>query len=1044
MISRETIDNILQLNIADVVGDYVQLKKQGANYVGLCPFHTEKTPSFIVSPAKNTCRCFGCGKGGNAISFLMELKNMSYPEAIRTIARDKGIEVIEPEQTEQDKQQEITKESLFKANQIAAQFFMDELQKNTEALKYVKGRWNDETIVSFQLGYAPDSWDSFKKFAASQGIKEELLLQAGLLSESKGKVFDCFRNRIMFPIHEKYGRISGFTGRIFSAVKDDKAPKYFNTTETPIFKKEQSLYGLHMAMRAIRTDDHIRLVEGNPDVLRMHQIGKHNTVATCGTALTEEHIKQLKSLCKSVTIIGDSDQAGLKAMRRSAELIIKSGMYCNVIPLPTDQKNDPDSFFTDDVQFDQYANENIKDYIYYYAAERESKCKSPDYKTRLIDEIAKMVYSLPEGSHNIYIEQLSKIIKPKKLWQDAIRVYKDNDIERDDVGIQIPKHVSLSDYERFGFYIDRNCYFFKSKYDIICGSNFIMEPLFHIASVLNAKRLYRIRNIYGSEEVIELAQRDMISLSAFKLRVESLGNFLFDGTEAHLNRLKHFLYEKTQTCIEVTQLGWQKAGFWAWSNGIFNGKFTKLDENGIVSYNDVNYYIPATSNIFSSEENLFVSERKFRYKEGKITLYDYSHKLIDVYGDNAIIGLCFYFATLFRDYLVNIFGWFPILNLFGPKGAGKTELAISLLQFFGPQSKGPNITNTTKPGLADHVAIFSNALVHIDEYKNNIEYEKIEFLKGLWDLMGRTRMNMDKDKKKETTSVDVGVIVSGQEMPTADIALFSRLIFCSFTKVEYTDTEKLKFNELKEIEKKGISHITHEILQHREYFKENFKENYEAASAELTEEINNAVIEDRIFKNWLLVIAAFRTLKDKISISMDYTEVVKLAGSLIVRQNQETKKNNELSIFWSIVEFLFRDNQLREDEDFKVDCVTKLKTDKVNVDWGQPRTVIYLNHTRIFQLYRLHGQKTKENILPLKTLEYYLMNNKTYLGKKQSVAFKIRQENLQEPESTKRFITSAMAFDYEGININLVNTGKDEDKPNRLSTPKESTEKIPF
>lgn len=603
-------------------------------------------------------------------------------------------------------------------------------------------------------------------------------------------------------------------------------------------------------------------------------------------------------------------------------------------------------------------------------------------------------------------------------------------------GSRIPAKINLADWEKYGFYADNNCYFFKTNGAPKRGSNFTMEPLFHIASVINSKRLFKITNEFKVSPVIELQQKDLISLSSFKLRVESLGNFLFEGTEADLNKLKRSLYEKTQSCLEIIQLGWQKENFWAWCDGIFNDHFERTDHNGIVHHNEKNYYLPSASDIYKGEDSLFVSERRFKYTPGKISLHDYSVKLIKVFGDDAIFGLCFYIATLFRDHISKQFGFFPILNLFGPKGAGKTELAISLLQFFGPQTKGPNLTNTTKAALADHVALFSNACCHLDEYTNSLEYEKIEFLKGLWDGTGRTRMNMDKDKKKETTHVDCGIILSGQQMPTVDIALFSRLIFLAFSKYEFTVQEKVVFNELKDLEKLGLSHITHELLQHRKCFIKEFMENYNLASIELTKALNNVVIEDRIFRNWLIILASYRTLKNVIVVPWAYGDLLDIAAKLIIRQNQETKKSNELSIFWDIVEFHTNDGAIKEGVDFRVDYISKLKTDIITVEtaWTPAKKILFVNPSRIFQLYSIHGQKTKENILPLKTLTFYLMNSKAYLGKKLSVSFKV-EENKKVVEDSAgtadkagkivkkvtRRVTTAMAFDYDMLNISILN-----------------------
>jgi DNA primase len=1059
MIQQKSIDEVISLDISDVIGKYVTLTQKGINYQGSCPFHKEKTPSFSVSPSRGIYKCFGCGKRGNAIGFVMDFKKLDYISAVKAIADDHNIILLQEANSKEANEKFSRNELLYSTNQLAQRWFQDNLKQKEYATAqlYAQSRWNEDMIGDFGIGFAPDKWDGLKNWAKANGIKEDILLETGLLSEGKGKRFDFFRNRIIFPIMNTSGRIVGFTGRDFSGKKN--VPKYFNTRQTDVFTKGKILYGLNLASKSIKEKGFAYLVEGNADVIRLHQCGIINTVGSGGTSLTVDQISELKRFAGSVTLIGDSDKPGQAAVVKNGKMIIEAGMFCNVIPLPDDEeKQDPDSFFTDGKQFEVFASKHLQDYIIWQANSQREKCNSLDVKSNLIDELSYLITRLPVSSHGIYTEQLSKYIKPKKAWEDRIRQFLSDEPkeEKKDNSNNIPDHVILSDYEKYGFYEDRNCYFFRTREGPKRGCNFTMEPLFHISSVLNSKRLYKITNEFGFSQVIELQQKDMISLSNFKLRVESLGNFLFEGQDSDLNKLKRFLYEKTQTCFEIAQLGWQKEGFWAWCNGIYNSRFKGTDHNGIVIHNDKNYYLPSSSDIYKAEDSLFVSERRFRFTQGTISLDDYATKLIGVFGENAMFGLCFYFASLFRDHIARQFGFFPILNLFGPKGAGKTELAISLMQFFGQQTKGPNITNTTKAALADHVALFSNSCCHIDEYKNNLEYEKIEFLKGLWDGTGRTRMNMDKDRKKETTHVDCGIMLSGQEMPTADIALFSRLIFLSFYKVEYTDKEKLAFNELKDLEKLGLTHITHELLQFRKLFIDGFMENYKLASDELNKALNNVVIEDRIFRNWLVILASYRTLKDVITVPWEYRKLLDSAAKLIISQNQETKKSNEMAIFWSIVEFLTNDGLIREDVDFKVDYISKLKTDKLTTetDWNPAKNVLFLNHSRIFQLYRVHGQKAKENILPLKTLEYYLMNSKEYLGRKLSVSFKVEDnrrlvedqevevntEGNQVKKVTRR-ITTAMAFDYDMLHISILNMIDKQEIDEKTGKPKSD---LPF
>ena len=962
----------------------------------------------------------------------MEYKKVDFPQACIDIASQQNIIIPKEERTDEEKKEDGKRQALFTVSKMACEWFQKNLNdpENKKAKEYVLGRWSEEIVREFAVGFAPDWWGNLKEWAQKKGIHEDLLLEAGLITESKGKRFDFFRNRIMFPVFNRTGQVIGFSGRDLSG--SDDAPKYVNTRETEIYKKNRMLYGINSAWKSIREKGYAHLVEGNPDVIRLHQLGKFNTVGTCGTSLTKEHIEELKKYAPAVTIVGDGDKAGQVAVIKSGRMIVEAGMFCNVIPLPVgEEKVDPDSYFKDGDTFDDYAKENVRDYIIFTAHSRRDKCKNPDLKSKLIDDLSGLIVNLPSSSHQLYIEQLSEIIKPKKAWQDRIKILKEEEVEEEEGGIKIPSRVSLSDWEKYGFYDDNNMYYFRCKEGIMRRTNFVMQPLFHIRSIVNAKRLFKIINEFGYEQVIELAQKDLISLANFRLRLESLGNFVWEGSESDLNRLKRFIYEKTLSADEIVQLGWQKNGFWAWSNGIFNGKYVETDLNGIVAFEDTNYYLPSSSEIFRTEEKLFVAERKLKHCPGTISLHDYAQKLIDVFGENAIFGLCFYFASLYRDYIFKLFGFFPILNLFGPKGAGKSEMAISLLQFFGTQNGGPTAPNSSLPSLGDHMAQLRNGYVHIDEYKNSLDPAMIEFMKGIWNGRGRSRINMDRDKKKEETSVDTGLILTGQEMPTADIALYSRLIFLAFVKVEYTDDEKIIFNELKEIEKLGLTHITHELLHHRSFFIEKYLSTYKKCSEDLTAELDGVIIEDRVFRNWLLVISAYYTLKDLIEVPWNYEKLLQLSRQFIIRQNQETKKSNELSIFWAIVEFMANDGQIKEEVDYKIDFAIEFKSDMVDCNWPGGKNILLLNHSRIFQLYRVHGRKAGENILPIKTLEYYLKNSNTYLGKKHAVAFRIEENGRPEAEISeideagleikkgKRRITTALAFDYDTLGISI-------------------------
>lgn len=562
--------------------------------------------------------------------------------------------------------------------------------------------------------------------------------------------------------------------------------------------------------------------------------------------------------------------------------------------------------------------------------------------------------------------------------------------------------------------------------------------MFHIKDSLNPKRLYRIKNQNRQEEIVEMKQEDLVSLSKFKQKVEGLGNYIWLATEKEMTRLKMYLYEQTETAVEITQLGWNRKGFYAFGNGVFDTEWHPVDEYGIVRLGDKgNYYLPASSLIYRDDDKLFQFERRFVHLNySSISLKEYFTKLVGVFGDNAKVGICFLLATLFRDIITGYTKSFPILNLFGPKGSGKSELGHSLMALFIIENIPPNIQNATIPALADLVAQCANALVHIDEFKNNIDIDKREYLKGLWDGAGRSRMNMDRDKKREITAVDSGVILSGQEMATADIALFSRLIFLTFAKSEFTEEEKRRYNELVEIRKRGLTHLTLQILRHRARMEQQFISNYHTCLSDVLETLGSEKVEDRILRNWIIPLAAFRTLEGVLDIPFPYQDIRRVTLDGIIRQNAECKSNNELANFWNVVSYLQQDGEIFIEGDYRIEYLNRFKSSLIKIEqvYQEPKSILMMRKNRIFMLYKKFGKQVGDSILPEGSLMYYLENSKEYMGKKNSVRFKNIQHGIevQKMETTptggvsyKKTSTPdvALCFDYrmirETYNINL-------------------------
>ena len=370
MIDRATIDKILDAaQIVDVVSDFVTLKKRGVNYIGLCPFHDDKTPSFYVSPAKGLCKCFACGKGGNAVHFIMEHEQMSYPEALKWLAKKYHIEVKERELTNEEKEAQSVRESLFVVNEFARDYFQNVLYNHIDGksigMTYFRQRGiRDDIVKKFQLGYSTSAKDGLAKEALRKGYKKEFLIKTGLCYEKEdGTIRDRFWGRVIFPWFNISGKILGFGGRVLDSRTKGISQKYVNSPESEIYSKRRELYGIYQAKSAMVKADCVYMVEGYTDVIAMHQCGLENVVANSGTALSEEQIRLLHRFTSNITLLYDGDNAGIKASIRGIDMLLAEGMNVKVLLLP--DGDDPDSFARKHsaTEFQQYIADNEENFI---------------------------------------------------------------------------------------------------------------------------------------------------------------------------------------------------------------------------------------------------------------------------------------------------------------------------------------------------------------------------------------------------------------------------------------------------------------------------------------------------------------------------------------------------------------------------------------------------------------------------------------------------------------------------------------------------------
>ena len=434
MISRSTIDRVFETaRVEEVIGEFVQLKKAGSNFKGLSPFTDEKTPSFMVSPVKQIWKDFSTGKGGNAISFLMEHEHYSYPEAIRFLAKKYNIEIEETVQTDEQKEQMNERESMFLVSKFAKEYFHDVLLNNNQGkaigLSYFKERgFREETIEKFDLGYCLDEWDNFTKEALKKGYDLKYLETTGLTIVRETKQFDRFKGRVMFPIHSMSGRVLGFGGRTLS--NDKKTAKYVNSPESDIYHKSKILYGIYHAKKEIAKQDNCFLVEGYTDVISFHQSGVENVVASSGTALTSDQIRLVNRLTKNITVLFDGDAAGIRASIRGIDLILEQGMNVKVIAFPDGE--DPDSFAKkhSDTELKEYLENSAQDFINFKVSLLMQEAQNdPVKKAGLIRDIVSSISKIPDSiQREVYVQECSRImdISERVLFSELAQLISKN------------------------------------------------------------------------------------------------------------------------------------------------------------------------------------------------------------------------------------------------------------------------------------------------------------------------------------------------------------------------------------------------------------------------------------------------------------------------------------------------------------------------------------------------------------------------------------------------------------------------------------------
>lgn len=1086
-------------NITDIIGKYVTLKRRGVTFVGLCPFHSENTPSFTVNPARNTFKCFGCGVGGDAIHFLMEHEGMTYPEALEAAAAEARIDIEyenrerRQEDIDRAKKEKERRTTLADTLQSVHRFYVDkgsltgvycDLETRTELVDADGRQIKRTTADTFGMCLTPDD-----NLVRKAGFWDTPLLEdIGILGKGNYGEYDFFRRRLLFRITDHTGRITALAGRRLREEDTEKPSleggkggekqraKYINSKESILYNKSETLFGLFENRRGIKDAGHAILVEGYFDVITPHDHGICNCVAPCGTALTDAQAKLLKRYTDEVVILRDGDQAGLEAAKRDVETLVRAGHKVRICQMkpgadliksmlqqkdhlsaqqkevekwtkldPIDKKmkkerenaeallatmrenmarmeadyaalKDPDTFIRRHGKkgFYLFIEETSQDAIIWRVLEDydPGDVFSKERATQVAGVLLALIES--ETLRDFYVRELCKpanLGSIKAILSQSVKVHTDSKGKKSDL---TPKQKQ--DVANYGIFERDHNYFIA--HDVNSSgwsvSNFTIKPIIFIEGQRESIRLVEITNERGIARILDINSRNFVELGPFKQTIEARGNYRFEGKPEHFAKVKAKVYDEMRTAFPIYTLGLHREGFFTFANGIVNeGKFSPVDEYGLVSFDDTKYYLPAFSKIrdhvkSDDVDNDYQDEQYYVYTSGDpgLTFRDWTALMREVHSDNAVIGILYLCSCFIREKIYErLDNMFPHLNFFGLPGSGKNQLAASLTAVFGKYRQPVHIVNATDAAFFRRIAQVRNGLAWYDEYSNNAEYKRVDALKQFADGTGRSRATLDNPNRTTSSAVVAGCIVSGQQQPTADIALFTRCISLNFHVTEFDVAAKDRHARLKKIEQDGrLTAFTALLHSHRPAMLEHFALEFEAAYSRIQQLVAGNIVMDRILRSYAAMLTTYRLLArvsttasggGGVEFAFSEEEVEQILVASILTQRESVYQENEVSIWWRMVEFFLANGEIEhgadilveevQDETFDLDWQGKNKEPKA---YRPAKRLLYIYIARAHPLYlERHQRQRNAKGLDVEALKYYLKSSAAWEGFKRAKKF---------------------------------------------------------
>lgn len=944
MIKSSVIDKLYEADLCQAIGrvytDASYKIRNNGTAEGCSPFKNERTPSFKVSNVKNIWKDFGSGKGGTSIiDFIQEYKGVDFLEAVKIACETLNIPIEYEKETNEQKEKRTQKQSLTqilkKTAEIYRQNFVS-LPPESEAKKYMLSRnFTDEIVDNFGIGYAlAGLYEAFKE----QAIVSDGEALGLLRKNTQGNYYDFFKGRIIFPICDKYGHCVGFGGRILT--NDKKQPKYINSAESDLFDKSNLLYGFHLARNTIANTGEVYLVEGYTDVMRMHQIGFTNTIATLGTALTPQHLAQLKKLCRKVIIFRDSDSAGRSAAERDLELILQAGLFAELVVFPSEDKEDPDSIGQrpNAVELIKYSrNDAILHLIgeAYRAAldrytEKHGQSKKalllPEDKKNLTELAKKLVGCIPDDTtREAYAEQLKELFKIKVASQqkkeekpknsnNSPRVQRgegsgidgslDNCVFPDEVE---DPYLYKNEIIEYGLFQHKNRIYTSAgkegKEYFMSISNFSIEIVQHMQDEKFPMKLIRICNIYGSEKIFDILSDKINSLPSFKNVVTSFGNYYFSGTPSQHERLLRYLFDRMGTGRKISILGWQTEGFWAWNNKIVipQGEDIVLDKTGLFNYQKTCYYIPSANANYENNAFMYGAQKRFKSTATSLVPPEYFRQMYKVHRSHAITAILFGIGAFYQDIIVAGTGFYPLLFLYGPASTGKDNLCEAVQSLMGIPQTAIQLeggASTIKAQIREF-SQFSNGISQLSEYKRgNPQIDGV--LKGLWDRRGYKRGTIESPVATEEVPILSATILTGNDCPDAE-ALITRLLWEEMKQQEFDDEAKKQYNVLKDMCKKGISGMADFFIHKRDFFADKFLETYREAKRNFTKGEVFKNVPSRITDNLSVLRAVFSIFKNDWIFPFTEEEMLAHFEIMVDSQRKKIETDSAANRFWDCI-----------------------------------------------------------------------------------------------------------------------------------------------